>query len=74
MISISHKGNFDIVAVFGLGSADNVRHLAGSRLDAFAHARSTVNQKSKVQIGQFFFGSAKSWKNLSNMFLIAYKM
>jgi hypothetical protein len=74
IISISDKGNIDIVAIFALGSADNARHLPGSCLDVLAHARSTVNQKSKVQIGQFFFGSAKSWKNLSNMFLIAYKM
>ena len=72
IISISDKGNIDIVAIFALGSADNARHLPGSCLDVLAHARSTVNQKSKVQIGQFFFGSAKPWKKLSNMFLIVF--
>ena len=72
IISISDKGNIDIVAVFALGSADNARHLPGGCLDIFAHARSTVNQKSKVQIGQFFFGSAKPWTKLSNMFLIVF--
>ena len=72
IISISDKGNIDIVAVFGLGSADNVRHLAGSRLDAFAHARSTVNQKSKVQIGQLLLRRIKPWKKLSSMFIKKY--
>jgi hypothetical protein len=69
LISISHKGNIDVVAIFGLGTVNNVGHLFGRSQDVFAHADSAVNQKSKIQIGQFFLGCVKPCEKVNTKVL-----